>query len=210
MATSFPKQAENSSYHEKPLQQRRRLFNQREAEETFSTVFFTQACRAQARGLAGALHPTQEISLRAGTEAGRWWKMRAGQKKEAHFPFLSRQIRGPEAAFRMSHIRNIWNTRSLLCVQLQKASTFNNFCLETNFREQSEGSEQWGDGKKAKALMSQKSCYTCALCIQKSCRYTPSNNFSSASSSSLLPSLNWIITTIIKSQHYRNLCNHRV
>lgn len=124
MATSFPKQAEKSSYHEKPLQQRRRLFNQREAEETFSTVFFTQACRARARGLAGALHPTQEISLRAGTEAGRWWKMRAGQKKEAHFPFLSRQIRGPEAAFRMSHIRNIWNTRSLLCVPTPKSFNF--------------------------------------------------------------------------------------
>lgn len=93
--------------------------------------------------------------------------MRAGQKKEAHFPFLSRQIRGPEAAFRMSHIRNIWNTRSLLCVQLQKASTFNNIknCLETNFREQSEGSEQWGE--KAKGLMSQMSCYKIALCIQK-------------------------------------------
>lgn len=138
--------------------------------------------------------------------------MRAGQKKEAHFPFLSRQIRGPEAAFRMSHIRNIWNTRSLLCVQLQKASTFNNIknCLETKFREPSEGSEQWGDGEKAKGLMSQMSCYTITLCIQKSYRCTPSNNFSSASSTFLLPSLNWVITTIIRSQHYRNFRNHRV
>lgn len=86
----------------------------KDMQRKLSQIYFSlKARQASARGLAGALHPTQEISLRAGTEAGRWWKMRAGQNKEAQFPFLSCQIRGPEAAFRMSHIRNICALRDL-------------------------------------------------------------------------------------------------
>lgn len=121
LANSFSKQAEKYLTSEKLCSSAETCLTKQTQRKLSQIYFSLKACQVSARGLAGALHPTQEISLRAGTEAGRWWKMRAGQKKEAQFPFLSCQIRGPEAAFRMSHIRNICaprDTLSLLRVQL--------------------------------------------------------------------------------------------
>lgn len=153
--------------------------------------FSSKVSQAITRMLVGALNLTQEISLRAGTQARRWWKMRRSQKQKAQFPSFTRQLISDDlrpCSKRSTVEIHVWNShvspflslfipmpdsKKLYFEQHQKC------CLETDFprtyKEQSDRPEESVDGNEAKPLMSWASWCTTGSHIQMNHREFSAN-----------------------------------